>query len=120
MTHKNKLHQFDKSFEKEVFNALKYYGFKLPKTDEEVEMYVRMFGSTKIELPKSMTEVGEIFDDFIEGNNSKKGFGEIIAIAAQGDKGKLLPEHIVKKIKMDIKNGKFLKYDFDEDEQRKN
>jgi len=120
MAQKRKLHQFDKSFEKEIFKALKFYGFKLPKSDKEIENYVRMFGNTKIELPDAIADAGAIFDSFISVENSSENCDEILAMAAQGDKRGLLPEHILDKIKKDIKKGKWLNNELHENKQRRN
>lgn len=120
MTQKKNLHQNNESFERQVFEALKFYGYKLPKTDEEIEMYVKMFGNTKIELPDSMADAGEIFDNFSCVENSNQDCDGVWAMAAQGDKEDLLPEHVLKKIKMDIKKGKWLYKNENDDKQRRN
>ena len=120
MAKTNNLHEFDKSFEREVFKALEFYGFKLPKSDEEIKIYVRMFGNTKIELPDAIADAGAIFDSFTGVENTSNDSDEILAMAAQGDKNGLLPEHILDKIKKDIKNGKWLNNDLHENKQRRN
>lgn len=110
---KNGLYQFEESFEKQVFEAIKFYGYKLPKSQDEIDQYVRMFGNTKVELPESLTDAGDIFDSIRNTEISTNENDEIWAMAARGDVGILLPENIINQIKEDIKNGKFLKNNLD-------
>ncbi len=105
----NKNNPTDKSFERQVFEALKYYGYKVPKSQEDIEQYIRMFGSTKIELPDSLSDAGAIFDSIRKNKASFVESDEIIGMAARRDNGKKIPEHLIKKIKKDIKDGKWLK-----------
>ena len=119
MERNKEIHQFDKSFEKQVFEALKFYGFKLPKTQEQIDEYVRMFGSTRIELPDSLMDAGAIFDNISKNDkNSSNQGGNIWAMAARGDNGTPLPTNIIDQIKEDIKKGKWLKKDINDKGRR--
>lgn len=109
MDTKEQIPNSDKSFEKQVFEALKHYGYKVPKSDEEVAKYVRMFGSTKVELPHSLMDAGALFDNAKKGNMLLNGKEEIMGMAARGDSEDILPDHIAEKIKEDLINGKWLK-----------
>tara|TARA_R110000868_G_scaffold128661_3_gene336910 strand:+ start:976 stop:1332 length:357 start_codon:yes stop_codon:yes gene_type:complete len=108
MTHHKKSNQLKKTFEQEVSEALKFYGFHLPETDIEIDNYVRMFGSTKIDLPDSIANAEEIFDRFKNGKNQNDNNPDVWALAAQGEDGESLPDHILEKLKEDIKYGKRL------------
>ncbi len=120
MKRNKEIHQFDKSFEKQVFEALKFYGFKLPKTQEQIDEYVRMFGSTRIELPDSLKDAGAIFDSITKNETLSDQSNGVWAMAARGDNGTPLPESIINQIKEDIKNGKWLKNDVNDNKRRRN
>jgi hypothetical protein len=114
MKNKDGVYQFGESFEKQVFEALKFYGYKLPKSKDEIDKYVRMFGNTQVELPESLMDGGAIFDNIKNIVNPNIDSDEIWAIAARGDMETPLPEDIVNQIKHDIKEGKWLKHNSDD------
>ncbi len=109
MKSRNRIQNSGNSFEKQVFEALKHYGYRVPKSEEEIDQYIRMFGSTKIELPESLKDAGAIFDKAKKKNILADQKDEIVGMAARKDKKNVLPEYIVEKIKKDIKEGKWLK-----------
>ncbi|WP_350292480.1 hypothetical protein [uncultured Croceitalea sp.] len=108
MASNNESNKFSESFERQVYDALKFYGYNLPESDEEIESYVEMFGNTKIELPDSIDDPNQIYKKFLEENQDEGAYGgdDISAIAAQAEEGKDLPDHIKNKIENSIKYGK--------------
>ncbi|UII77146.1 hypothetical protein LV716_04985 [Flagellimonas sp. HMM57] len=108
MASSNESNKFSESFERQVYDALKFYGYNLPESDEEIESYVEMFGNTKIELPDAVGNPDEIYKKFLEENQDEitdEG-GDISAIAAQAEEGEDLPDHVKKKIEDSIKYGR--------------
>tara|TARA_R110002124_G_scaffold224592_5_gene389913 strand:- start:3782 stop:4141 length:360 start_codon:yes stop_codon:yes gene_type:complete len=107
MTSKQESNGFSESFERQVYDALKFYGYNLPESDEEIESYVKMFGNTKFELPDSVDDADNIFDKFMEENDDHNITDtDVTAMAAQGEEGDILPDYIKKKIEDDIKTGR--------------
>ncbi|MBL6446398.1 hypothetical protein JMN32_08770 [Fulvivirga sp. 29W222] len=97
----------DKSFEQELSEALRYYGYEMPESNEEIEKYVKMFGDTKIELPKSIADAEELFDNLVEHHDTASE--KFSAMAAQGEEGDTISKDILDDIKKDIKTGKRIK-----------
>lgn len=108
MASNNESNKFSESFERQVYDALKFYGYNLPESDEEIESYVEMFGNTKIELPDAVDDADQIYKKFIEENqdDGNADGGDISALAAQAEEGNKLPDHIKEKIEDSIKNGR--------------
>ncbi len=99
----------EKLLERQIFDALKHYGYKVPRSQEEIDKYVRMFGNTKVELPNSLMDAGALFDSAVNNEALPNEINEIEGMAARGDNTDVLPEYIVEKIKEDFKDGKWLK-----------
>jgi hypothetical protein len=55
-------------------------GFRLPVTEEEIELYEKIFGTTDIILPKEMDNPSFLFDQPNESFNEKKGETKVISI----------------------------------------
>jgi len=93
-----------KTFEQELSQALKYYGFDMPESEEEIDKYVRTFGNTKIELPNSISDAEMLFDKLSEARTTSSD--SFSAMAAQGEEGDTLSDDVLEDIKKDIKSGK--------------
>lgn len=107
MASNNESNKFSESFERQVYDALKFYGYNLPESDEEIESYVEMFGNTKIELPDDVDDADHIYKKFMKENQDDgNADGSISAMAAQAEEGNSLPDNIIKKIEDSIKNGR--------------
>ena len=112
MASKNESNKFSESFDRQVYDALKFYGYNLPESDEEIESYIEMFGNTKIELPDSVNDANQIYKKFMEDEkyDEHSDIGDVVtAIAAQAGEGNSLPDHIKDKIEESIKSGRRVK-----------
>lgn len=106
----NKFKQKDNSFERDVFEAIQNYNFNTNShihiTEEEINLYVRMFGNTEIELPDNLVDPGDVFDSITKGKDISKK--DMWAIAARRQNPDILPDDVIKKIKKDISEKKWL------------
>lgn len=86
------------NFEQELFEAMRFYGFSLPCSDQELEKYEAMKGKTEIELPDSLQNF-----DFLSRRLNKKAEDYKLESQTQGfsiaaREGEILPESIVEKM----------------------
>ena len=103
------------NFEKELFKAMKFYGFSLPCSDLELKRYEEMKGKTEIELPDSLQSFENLsnkLDNKTEDykiENQKEGF----SIAAR--EGDTLSKNVVKKMQDLMDESESKELDVDED-----
>jgi len=103
------------NFEKELFEAMRFYGFSLPCSDPELERFEKMKGKTEIELPDSLQDFNSLSNKLSKKaeNNKVRNLSKGFSIAAR--EGDVLPEEVVKKMQRLMDESESTDIDPDED-----
>ena len=89
------------NFEQDLYSILKRYGYLFPTTEEEVERFEKLHGSTDIEMPEKFKSPDNIISSLKSGSgkSSEEEIEKSYSMAARG--GKKLSPDILKQMRKD-------------------